>query len=185
MSSALLEVTCPKCHQPRMVKRVTRNNILRGASTGVCRSCATGTIPTELVRCPRCRETRLVTKKTLSKIRHGRMSGKCISCGKTHHRLLSKMTIRNSSQYIPRLKVWERLGIVFTNSAELEDFIARIQLGVCEGCGKISDKIQLDHDHATGKPRAALCRNCNAALANVKDSVPTLKSLIRLLRRST
>lgn len=39
----------------------------------------------------------------------------------------------------------------------------------------------VDHDHATGKVRALLCTQCNAALGHVKDDPETLMDLRRYL----
>jgi DNA-binding transcriptional MerR regulator len=40
----------------------------------------------------------------------------------------------------------------------------------------------IDHCHATGRLRGVLCRDCNHALGNVKDSVERLEALIAYLR---
>lgn len=57
---------------------------------------------------------------------------------------------------------------------------------VCASCRgpfpKDTKHQHIDHDHATGKVRGVLCRDCNLALGNVKDSVERLEALIAYLR---
>lgn len=43
--------------------------------------------------------------------------------------------------------------------------------------------LNVDHDHATGKVRALLCTNCNAALGNVNDNIEILEKCIAYLKQ--
>jgi hypothetical protein len=52
----------------------------------------------------------------------------------------------------------------------------------CEICGD-SVKLFMDHDHATGKVRGALCRYCNLVLGNAKDQIQRLEAAIDYLRK--
>jgi len=48
------------------------------------------------------------------------------------------------------------------------------QEGLCAICGKpqcVGTKLDVDHDHKTGKVRALLCRHCNAGIGLLKDSI--------------
>lgn len=63
------------------------------------------------------------------------------------------------------------------------------QNGVCAICKKPETKIvngkliplSVDHDHVTGKVRGLLCRTCNNALGQFKDSLENLYSAIKYL----
>lgn len=50
---------------------------------------------------------------------------------------------------------------------------------VCAGCG--SPDVVVDHDHATGKLRGALCSRCNVALGMVDDRTDVLQNLLDYL----
>lgn len=47
--------------------------------------------------------------------------------------------------------------------------------------GLTSKQIQLDHDHATGRFRAALCHHCNIMLGGARDKQATLQAAITYL----
>lgn len=45
----------------------------------------------------------------------------------------------------------------------------------CAVCAS-TEQLVGDHDHATGKPRGILCRNCNLAIGNMADSPARLRA---------
>jgi len=59
------------------------------------------------------------------------------------------------------------------------------QAGKCAICGDAPENgsLCLDHDHATGELRAALCRRCNTVLGSVRDSPVLLRSMAHYLSR--
>ncbi len=65
---------------------------------------------------------------------------------------------------------------------ELADWDAMFeqQQGKCAACGEKA-KLQIDHDHATGKVRSLLCSDCNTALGRVRESPVRLRLLIAYL----
>ena len=61
------------------------------------------------------------------------------------------------------------------------------QGGVCAICrqpetGNI--RMAVDHCHASGKVRGLLCKNCNTALGNLKDSIEILTNAITYLHEN-
>lgn len=58
------------------------------------------------------------------------------------------------------------------------------QGGKCGICQKVPDKLEVDHDHETGKVRGLLCHQCNSSLGWLGDSMPKLlKAVNYLLKR--
>ena len=53
----------------------------------------------------------------------------------------------------------------------------------CACCGRI-DKLFCDHDHATGKCRSWICRNCNSGIGQLGDSEEGLKQALAYLERT-
>jgi hypothetical protein len=50
------------------------------------------------------------------------------------------------------------------------------QCSQCAICGDDSDRLRVDHDHATGKVRGLLCHHCNVALGSFKDTPAYLRA---------
>lgn len=82
---------------------------------------------------------------------------------------------RTSSGLSPIQLHWRRKGI----SGAPEP----VQHGLCEICGKES-RMCLDHDHATGKARGWLCRQCNSGIGFLKDDPVILQKAIEYLGRN-
>lgn len=60
------------------------------------------------------------------------------------------------------------------------------QWGVCAICGnhpRWNKKLNIDHDHETGKVRWLLCSKCNMMLWRARDSVEILESAIEYLNK--
>jgi hypothetical protein len=64
------------------------------------------------------------------------------------------------------------------------DAPGEIRTGACEnaGCTYVGP-LHCDHDHATGLFRGWLCRGCNHALGNLKDSPAAILGLAQYLER--
>lgn len=62
--------------------------------------------------------------------------------------------------------------------------ILQIQNGVCAICKEscaTGMRLAVDHDHATGKVRALLCKNCNTALGLFREDVAIMFRAIEYL----
>lgn len=68
--------------------------------------------------------------------------------------------------------------------AEYESLLKR-QRGVCAVCKKepIKRRLDVDHDHRTGKIRGLLCPNCNNGLGRFLDSVLLLRAAAKYLSK--
>ena len=52
----------------------------------------------------------------------------------------------------------------------------------CESCGKVTDRLHLDHNHQTDKFRGWLCSECNVGLGKIGDDI---QSVVRMLKYLT
>ncbi len=80
---------------------------------------------------------------------------------------------------------WQ-LSKKYNLTQERHDEMLRQQNGACAICGNVPQKgkrLCIDHDHATGIVRGLLCRNCNAAIGQLGDSIDTLKTAIAYLEQ--
>lgn len=50
--------------------------------------------------------------------------------------------------------------------------IKAVQDGKCAICRRLPDRLVIDHDHASGKVRAALCDRCNTCLWLLEGAAP-------------
>jgi hypothetical protein len=65
-----------------------------------------------------------------------------------------------------RQRRWRKLGI----STDMDEFAALWdeQDGRCRLCQRETEDVVPDHEHATGRVRAALCRHCNLAVGQIE-----------------
>lgn len=71
-------------------------------------------------------------------------------------------------------------GITFAEYQEL----FKNQNGKCAVCGSDNDGTPLciDHDHATGKIRGLLCKNCNSGIGFLRDDINTIEKAFNYLK---
>lgn len=71
------------------------------------------------------------------------------------------------------------LWICYRLTEEEYAAVLAFQGGVCAGCGRPPNGINLavDHDHKTGRIRGLLCWLCNRAIGIVRDKAQTLTRL--------
>lgn len=71
----------------------------------------------------------------------------------------------------------------FITWQRLREIWPRLRQGPCEICGKIGERMDLDHSHAGKKFRGVLCRSCNMTLGHIKDSPVWLRAAALYLER--
>jgi hypothetical protein len=74
-----------------------------------------------------------------------------------------------------------RHGITLDDYERME----KVQRKRCAICGKRSKRTRLDidHNHKTGRIRALLCNNCNRGLGHLKESVKFMKKAIKYIQK--
>jgi hypothetical protein len=90
-----------------------------------------------------------------------------------HHRNKEKENKRSSAyQYKSK----------YALTVETRDEILKQNGGMCLICNNLPSE-HIDHDHATGLIRGALCRWCNYGLGNFRDQPELLLAAVKYLRR--
>ena len=79
--------------------------------------------------------------------------------------------------YKPHSAIRQRLKLT---QAEVDAITAP---GACEVCGS-KERLCIDHNHDTEKPRGLLCHKCNTALGLLGDDSQRMIKLIQYLERS-
>lgn len=127
-------------------------------------------------RCKSCQSVKPLDQFAIDSRRRDGYQVWCKQCFAKHY--------RSTGGKAQRKHTFGKYGIT------VADFIAMwtSQQGVCAACGdpldRTSSNTHIDHCHVTGRVRGILCRACNHALGNVKDSIERLEGLVRYLRRS-
>lgn len=77
------------------------------------------------------------------------------------------------------IKLKQKYGIT------LEDFKAMVkaQKGRCKICG-LKTKLNVDHNHDTGKVRGLLCHKCNTGIGLLNDDLEILEQAVEYLKEN-
>ena len=110
----------------------------------------------------------------------------CMICLKEKQR---KNRLNNPEKYkkILRRHRLKKYGL----SIEAFEELFKSQKGKCAICGvsevtiseSIYEKLNVDHDHNTGRVRGLLCPNCNLGIGNLKHNINILNNAIEYLRK--
>lgn len=119
-------------------------------------------------RCSTCNEDKPASKFNIRRAVPDGLQYRCKDCAAAAHR--SKC--EEDSAYSRRRTVKQQFGL------SLEDYEIMMEKP-CAICGNAS--YGLDHDHATGKVRAALCHPCNIMLGGARDNIAILRAGIKYL----
>jgi hypothetical protein len=68
--------------------------------------------------------------------------------------------------------------------AEIAKRTAPPKPDVCDCCGEVPKKWQMDHDHETGKFRGWICVPCNRGIGMLGDNEEGLKKALNYLKRA-
>lgn len=90
----------------------------------------------------------------------------------------AKRKLQTTKDYHKNWNLKDRFGIT------LDEFnlMVESQGGGCWVCNS-TNKLSVDHDHATGKIRGILCNSCNRSLGLLHDDIPRIRKLIDYLEK--
>lgn len=108
---------------------------------------------------------------------------RCKRCVLAWERQHTKVRLKADPLYHRRQTLLRSWGL----SVEAYDALVAAQGGGCAVCGAIKSshrkwRLQVDHDHVTGKLRGILCNRCNTALGMVNDDCALLEKLITYVK---
>ena len=138
--------------------------------------------------CNTCKLSKPLEEFTVRKVNRDGRTNVCKLCHNQmqHERRVANPVKSKRQSYNFHLKA--RYGLTLD---ELEDMIRR-QQGLCAICccpptpseiayRPMSQGLNVDHDHATGRVRMLLCMRCNTMLGGAQDDVDILKRAIEYL----
>jgi hypothetical protein len=122
----------------------------------------------------------------------------CKSCGNIHimetRSLRSGARSKKCEKYrSPNWSGFERQDVIIRKKygISIEEFnnLLNFQNNCCAICSKPIQKLRrrmnIDHDHETGKVRGILCSGCNTGLGHLGDNVEGLKKALHYLENAT
>lgn len=87
-----------------------------------------------------------------------------------------------------KVQSWKQAGIK-DMTIERYNLLLVEQNYCCAVCNipqeELSRKLDVDHDHYTGKVRGLLCPNCNQALGRLKNNPNIITNLLNYVRKNT
>ena len=98
-------------------------------------------------------------------------------CRETWYKKNKAKQRASNRKYKSANKIKRVVGLygITTEEAERLEKIKRCQ--ICNG----TNRLAIDHDHATGRVRGKLCMNCNTSLGKLGDNIPGLEKAIAYL----
>jgi hypothetical protein len=133
-------------------------------------------------KCTKCGEQKPLSEFYKDKAKLDKLRNSCKVCDRLKSHLWRKKDPTKTRECWRSSKLKKKYNITNQQYEEMK----LSQNNKCEICknelgfGHLS---AIDHCHKTGKVRGLLCRNCNLMLGNAKDSVSTLKSAQKYLKK--
>jgi hypothetical protein len=119
--------------------------------------------------CPKCEQVLPIDRFTVKNADTGQVYSWCRGCT---YNATNDWRKRQPKERFTQYGWKTRMGVTWETAEKM--LIA--QDYKCASCGDdIIEQFNLDHDHATGKPRAFLCSACNWMLGHAKDSPERLR----------
>jgi hypothetical protein len=127
-----------------------------------------------LKSCGKCREVKPLGEFHKASGRSGGLESHCKPCKSEYHRKPEQIEKKRQHKYVARYGITE---------AE-RDEMRRRQGNACAICGRVVERLHVDHCHESGAVRGLLCHACNVLLGNARDSADVLRAAIRYLERN-
>jgi hypothetical protein len=132
--------------------------------------------------CIRCSAEKPLSEFYVDRAKHNGLRSACKECDKEKGALRRKNHPEKVKREVQNSKYIKKYGLTSDDVERMR----QEQQNCCSICKhQLKDGIFtcVDHDHATGKVRALLCRGCNLVLGNAQDSEEVLLSAVEYLRK--
>lgn len=149
----------------------------------------------EMKLCKKCNENKDLNEFYVKNKSTGCRFTECKECRSNYHKSYYRNNLENFKEYYKKLDITDKRKAQIRNNhlnhkygISLDDYenMFRLQGGLCKICqipqSELKQNFAVDHCHKTGKIRGLLCKPCNQALGNFKDSVNLLESAINYLK---
>ena len=87
-------------------------------------------------------------------------------------------------KYVSKRQRWRGLERYYGITLEQFDSMLEAQGGVCAICGSVNHngrRLDIDHNHKTGKIRGLLCQACNIRLGFLENGISAMKDHVKAL----
>jgi hypothetical protein len=138
----------------------------------------------DMKRCPKCGDVKALTEFGKNKGLPQGVTVYCRECKREYDKITGRRyrTTESGKRVNANANLKNKYGITLDEY----DAMFEAQGGVCAICGGVHDdgrRLYVDHDHATGKVRALLCRRCNTVVGFVNEDSDILLRTSEYLRR--
>ena len=129
-------------------------------------------------KCPKCGEQKPLSDFHKDKNSKDGKSRLCANCATKQ----SKEWYRKNPNTKRNARLLREYGI---SLQDFDDMVANQngKCAVCQNAFKNSVDTCVDHNHATGQIRALLCNHCNRAIGLFKESIDSMKSAVKYLKK--
>jgi hypothetical protein len=124
--------------------------------------------------CPDCGERKL-SRFNRDNSRADGLACYCRSCARSHQRRWRNAHLARHKRRQFKRHLRTRYNLTYQQYEQLCKLFP-----VCPLC-RTPEKLEIDHDHVTGKVRGRLCCSCNTALGRLGDNIKGLKKAITYL----
>lgn len=176
---------CKKCNQEKDINSFRISNKNKDNRSGTCKTCQYSHEPykkPEIEKsCTKCLITKSLEDFPFNNKEKNWRGSWCRNC--CYKRMDHKELIEGSKRRIYKKDQKFKNDLRVKYNLTFDQYLKLIedQQRKCKICNLEEVKLNIDHDHKTGRIRGLLCRNCNLGLGFMKDNCDILAKSIEYL----
>lgn len=188
---------CTKCGIIKSPDQFNFERRNRDGLAGRCKACVKMTrpvvgnppesyVPPESKPCTRCGVIKVLAEFSPNRRAWDGRQSACRTCDRQRQKEFAATPDGKKA-----VRRWEdRSRLKYRYGVSIEDYERRVSLqsGKCAICNRVpttgrGKRLQIDHDHTTGRFRGLLCHKCNTALGTFGDDLEGVMKVVAYLRR--